>query len=496
MSATAPLSSLSTDELIQKITLAGIQINEEEARKFRENDVDGETVDCGLTESMVGYLFDGSFKKQIKFQQFVRQYKEAETIITLQQVPLEVNEESTTQLQPQPFTSPNHEPAHKRLPAVVIIPAFPKDVQMTLNAQETCHIVPKLRNKIIRVLYEMMAEYTLYPTNAEYVQVSKALIVKYPFLRDVAGNGYHTWHMSLKRKFKAERAPLVSDNEVKRLKDKFGHTKQSKATSVPASLGRKPANQTFELCVGEDSTSVEAHVNVLQSECRKTHPNILTVKDRMARTFSWRRREIMEGVPVEDVLNKYPYLRIPAGVFDEVDRIHPSTHGFCHRFREGFATVLPNVLKLAEGKSLLAKQYTDARQDALADDLPGIDFRAGLILLPSIFREKIEHCIITVREGDPATLHPTIQLTDNDWKMAITARGLSVVKVDGVDVCQCASLDEAFITAFSMYFVFNIAYPPHLRSTLAFLQRRVVGIVEEGDKPLPVTVLRVINRLC
>lgn len=58
-------------------------------------------------------------------------------------------------------------------------------------------------------------------------------------------------------------------------------------------------------------------------------------------------------------------------VFDEVDRIHPSTHSFCHRFRESFATVLPNVLKLAEGKSLLAKQYTDARQDALAEDLPG-----------------------------------------------------------------------------------------------------------------------------
>ncbi|XP_036960727.1 uncharacterized protein LOC119023134 isoform X9 [Acanthopagrus latus] len=156
-----------------------------------ENDVDGETVDCGLTESMVGYLFDGSFKKQIKFQQFVWQYKEGETIITLQQVPLEVNE-STTQLQPQPFTSPSHEPAHKRLPAVVIIPAFPKDVQMTLNAQERCHIVPRLRNNIIRVLYKMMAEYTLYPTNAEYVQVSKALIAKYPFLRDVAGNSYLT----------------------------------------------------------------------------------------------------------------------------------------------------------------------------------------------------------------------------------------------------------------------------------------------------------------
>jgi len=36
MSTTSPpLSSFSTDELIKKITEAGIQINEEEARKFR-----------------------------------------------------------------------------------------------------------------------------------------------------------------------------------------------------------------------------------------------------------------------------------------------------------------------------------------------------------------------------------------------------------------------------------------------------------------------------
>ena len=47
---------------------------------FSENDVDGETVDCGLTEAMIGYLFDGSFKKQVNFQQFVRQL-ESETIV-------------------------------------------------------------------------------------------------------------------------------------------------------------------------------------------------------------------------------------------------------------------------------------------------------------------------------------------------------------------------------------------------------------------------------
>lgn len=55
--------------------------------------------------------------------------------------------------------------------------------------------------------------------------------------------------------------------------------------------------------------------------------------------------------------------------FDEVDQNHPSISSFCRRFREGFASVLPNVLNLAEGKSPVAKQYTDARQDVLAEDL-------------------------------------------------------------------------------------------------------------------------------
>ncbi|XP_040913813.1 uncharacterized protein LOC121194815 isoform X1 [Toxotes jaculatrix] len=447
------LSSLTTDELIKKITEAGIQINEEEARRFRDNDVDGETVDCGLTEAMVGYLFDGSFKKQLKFQQFVRQYKEGEVVVTLEPVPVEVYCQSTAQPQPLPSVDPSGEATRKKIPLVTVIPTFPKDVQIKLDAKEPCHKVPKLRNKIIRVLYEMMAEHTLYPTNAEYIQVAKALILKYPFLRDMEGNGYNTWHMSLKRKFKAERAPLVSDSEVRKLKEKFGHKNQFKATNASASVCRKPANLTFpkEIYAGEDSTTVEAHVSVLQSEYRKMHPDMSTVKDRMARTFCWRRREIVEGMPVEDVINKYPFLRTPPGFFDEVDRIHPSTNGFYHRFKEGFASVLPNVLKIAQGRSSLAKQYTDARQDSLAEDLPGIDLRAGLILLPSVFREKTEH-YITLGEGDPATPYPTIQVKDRDWKMAITGTGSCVVKVDGVEVCQCVHLDEAFATAFKTTF--------------------------------------------
>lgn len=59
---------------------------------------------------------------------------------------------------------------------------------------------------------------------------------------------------------------------------------------------------------------------------------------------------------------------------------------------------------------------------------------------------------------DPATPFGTIQLMDNDWKLEIIGRGLSVMKVDGMVVYQCTSL---FITAFCLYFTFNIAYSPH-----------------------------------
>lgn len=66
--------------------------------------------------------------------------------------------------------------------------------------------------------------------------------------------------------------------------------------------------------IGEDATSVEAHVQVLLDQYRKMQPDMTIVKDRMARTFSWRRREIVDGISVEDLMRKYPFLTMPEGV--------------------------------------------------------------------------------------------------------------------------------------------------------------------------------------
>nr|XP_054596186.1 uncharacterized protein LOC129163276 [Nothobranchius furzeri] len=223
------LRGLSTEELLKKLMEEGIDVSDDEAQRFRDNDVDGETVDCGLTETMVAYLFDKSFKKQLKFRDFTNRYKEV--IITLQPVdPFEGTVEG-------PVSQANQSsiPSCRRLPAVISIPKFPQDVQSRLDLKEPVQKEQKYRNKIIGTLYEMLSQYTMYPTHSDYIQVIKALIVKYPFLRDVHGNGYDTWHSQLKRKFKAERAPLISNEEVNRVKEKFGRTQKHRTTEESSS---------------------------------------------------------------------------------------------------------------------------------------------------------------------------------------------------------------------------------------------------------------------
>ncbi|XP_078811947.1 uncharacterized protein LOC144996376 [Oryzias latipes] len=60
--------------------------------------------------------------------------------------------------------------------------------------------------------------------------------------------------------------------------------------------------------IGEDASSVEGHVNVLHIQYSKVR---------------------------EDILKKYPFLKTTSGLFDEVDRMHPSPVSLSQRFKDG-----------------------------------------------------------------------------------------------------------------------------------------------------------------
>lgn len=48
-------------------------------------------------------------------------------------------------------------------------------------------------------------------------------------------------------------------------------------------------------------------------------PDTMVVHNRMQQTFAWRQKEIANGMPVEDVLKKYPFLGMPTGVSQKAE---------------------------------------------------------------------------------------------------------------------------------------------------------------------------------
>ncbi|XP_034053474.1 sterile alpha motif domain-containing protein 3-like isoform X2 [Gymnodraco acuticeps] len=430
---------------------------------------------------MVAYLFEGSFKKQAKFLQFARQLKEPEPTTTL-----------TFEILPNDCLLQH---VKNMGVSLLCLPCQRSPKISRPNWTQNNHAIKCLLidTNIVRILHETMAQYTMYPTNSEYIKVAKALIFRYPFLKDMEGNGYNTWHMSLKRRFKAERTPLVHHEVVPNMKQKFGHHRSPQAPeNNQGSITTSDRRSSDIISVsGEDESSIGAHTQVLKRQYLKTQPDSCIVTNAMTKTFQWRRKEVAEGVRADAIANKYPFLKTPAGLCEEMNRIH-NIENLQHRFREEFLLILPKVLALARGKSPLEKIYLQAREESLSEDLPAMDFKAGLVLLPIIFKEKVEHHV-TLEE--PGTPYPTTQLTHTNWKSAFTRRGPSVVKTDGFELCRASDLEEGVIAAFCAYFVFNMAYPPNRKNTLTFVQRCILKISEEGDKPLSTTVIRILNQL-
>ncbi|XP_057195919.1 uncharacterized protein LOC130557844 [Triplophysa rosa] len=198
---------------------------------------------------------------------------------------------------------------------------------------------------------------------------------------------------------------------------------------------------------------------------------------------------------VKDAVNKYPFLKTPSGLCQESGFLYMSVN-LCRHFQENFGNIASSVLQLAQGKSHLAKPHKEAKEESLIEKHLGIDFTAALLMLPGLFREKLVHFIV-LGESEPSSPYPTVQVQEtSDWKTVLTRRVTAVVKSWwNRDLCWASCVEEGALAAFSAYLVFNSNYPSHLKNTLIFLQRYVLKLTVDGDKPLLTPVTRVINLL-
>lgn len=158
----------------------------------------------------------------------------------------------------------------------------------------------KLKSDILESLAEQIIKFKAYPSNLEIESVAEALIKAHPCLREQgSSSGYYGWKISLKYKMANYRTKLRNlgcpEISINSLKNKPADNYQ------PAYKVKKPRKAEVNFCppypAGETQDSLEGERVSLLSEVKKRHNNAV-IKEKMAKTFAYRRQEVVRDSPM------------------------------------------------------------------------------------------------------------------------------------------------------------------------------------------------------
>uniref|UniRef100_A0A3P9IJX0 Uncharacterized protein n=1 Tax=Oryzias latipes TaxID=8090 RepID=A0A3P9IJX0_ORYLA len=334
-------------------------------------------------------------------------------------------------------------------PDLFLVPRFTYDAEIKL---EKAHVAfkengmllipdPKLKSDILEGLIQEVVKQTVYPTDRKFDQVAEALILRHPCLKEKGSpSGYAGWKMSLKYKLSNYRThirkvgcPEVCVNALK-------HKPAEKCS--PAYDVKRPKRGEVDYCppfpLGESEQSLETIRIKLLSDVKKRN-NRDTIKDKMNKTFSLRRQELIYDAPmISDLQERWPALFDPAEINAEFKRI---TTMPLHLLR-GFSKRSGKQVKTCINKSI-AKSRLPLPEST--DDLS--------------FLTRIHLGVYVARET-PGKDFPDVGII-----------------IEGVVILQ--DLDNvALATAmlFGLFYCFNMSYPAQLRYTFEVIQKVVMEL--------------------
>ncbi|XP_028414671.1 uncharacterized protein LOC114537777 [Dendronephthya gigantea] len=351
-----PSIAYSCEEVSEWLKLNGFETFSD---KFIEEDVDGEALAL-LSENALESLVDkvgprmkllGVIKKMVRSDS---ESVESGNSGSLSRLPwdLECPNNSKDQDSPRcssPIPRNDCSTVRKTWVTPFCLPErFPPAVQEALSKNIA---LPKLiRVKFIQAIYDKICLFTISPTPDQRRDVCRAIISKYPSLADVGGS-YETWYRQLGDKVKNELRHERSDPVVLARKRKSIEGSDLTA-KVPGSSRRGIINWEPPAVDGEDLHSNKAHVQWMQKEYRKKHPNMEVVKQKMQLTFSFRRKYINAGkCSLNEIDAKYPFLFEHDQLQDEYERL-VSGSSVKDLVVTNLRELAPKILKAASKKKL------------------------------------------------------------------------------------------------------------------------------------------------
>lgn len=218
------------------------------------------------------------------------------------------------------LSSPDsHGQRSKPWPSPFEIPEFAYDTELVLKSANdafrndgTTLNNPSVKSDILEKLAEKIFQFCAYPTSLQISSVAEALIQKHPCLKEPGSySGFYGWQTRLKYKMGNYRSKLRSIGcpEV---------TVNSAKNKKPAAV-KKPKKAEINYLpphpVGVTQQSLEEERVELLDDV-KIRDNWRIINPKMARTFSYRRKEIVEKSPsIANIKERWPALFDPSQVY-------------------------------------------------------------------------------------------------------------------------------------------------------------------------------------
>ena len=204
-------------------------------------------------------------------------------------------------------------------PVVFTVPQFSYSAEIQLQQANTEFSTsatllippPKLRSDILQGMAEEIVRYTAYASDRQLEEAAAALVKAHPYLSERGmRNGHEGWKYYLKIKMANFRTKLGRlghpEVSVNSLKNKLKG--QGKAAANIKKPRKAEVNFLPSLPKGATTASLEEERVALLTEVKKKN-NEAVIKDKMHQTFSYRRLEVVQDMPmVAEFQNRWPAL--------------------------------------------------------------------------------------------------------------------------------------------------------------------------------------------